>query len=235
MLLLIAGCTAFAWVFTQVIDKARDHRAQELTLHIAAYEAGAPLELELTKQLGSLPAAEAVLVTATTPALWWPALLFALAFCAGWFFRHGQARPTTYASEDAQPESPQVENHAESDTRPGAAASSASLVTKITSTPDLNLDFPWDDSLLDSMASLTPDERIVRLEKQNASKAEIIKALEKLVTENREKWLHQDETEARLNHHINELSEDLRVAVFQLQRLQDDTREPKILHPSDMA
>lgn len=123
--------------------------------------------------------------------------------------------PPGRASHRPPPDSPH-------DKKDGPATITRVKPVRLATAPDLTTDFPWDASAASGLAGLSESERMAQLEKQNASKAEIIKALEKLVVENREKWLHQDETEARLNRHIEELSRDLQVAIRQLQELQSD-------------
>ncbi|NNF15712.1 MAG: hypothetical protein HKN70_03140, partial [Gammaproteobacteria bacterium] len=58
--------------------------------------------------------------------------------------------------------------------------------------------------------------------KQLQEKDEIIAALEEIVTENREKWLHQDANEALLHSKIEALSTDLDLAMKLLDERQRD-------------
>lgn len=223
----------FAWVFVISLDRAVSARSAELSLETGNAQSVTAPELEITPTLGTLRDAQPLPKRPTQPAPWWPALLFGLAFVSGWTFRHTLKRsgaiqmPSKEASDAFPGQSQRAlsrESAAESSAHVPAptpdSGQSGITATLRSSSPDLNSDFPWDESLISEQDGLSSEEHVARLEKQNASKAEIIKALEKLVVENREKWLHQDETEARLNLHIEELSEDLRVAVRQLQELE---------------
>ncbi len=230
---------AFAWVFHMSIDRAVSARSAELSLETGNAEAVKGESLTLTPTLGSLPEAPPQRQKPAQPAPWWPALLFGLAFVCGWGFRHtlrNRANVNVRSDSthgvhlkpvvsDATPIKVVAEEKTEDEVDVTQEVARALKVKNIrlATGPDLTKDFPWDKSALGDLSGLSSEQHIARLEKQNASKAEIIKALERLVTENREKWLHQDETEARLNLHIQELSEDLQLAVRQLQELQSDT------------
>ncbi len=237
--------TVFAWVFHISIDRAVSARSAELTLERGNPQAVKGKGLTLTPSLGTLPDAQPLRTRPKQPAPWWPALLFGLAFICGWAFRHtlrdktGFLRDARDASE--QQAAPAVnrtvahDTNRDEDNTPDEVDVTQEVTRalkvksiRLASGPDLTQDFPWDEAALDDLKGLTGNQRIAKLEKQNASKAEIIKALERLVTENREKWLHQDETEARLNSHIQELSDDLQVAVRQLQELQSDSSKSGI-------
>ncbi len=155
--------------------------------------------------------------------------MFSLAFFCGWLFRNALRRSEPVATHPditaEAHETSQISTKDDELEHEYAFVPNSSTATNPKPVPDLAVDFPWDEAALDDTANLSSEERIARLEKQNASKAEIIKALEILVAENREKWLHRDETEARLDKHIHDLSADLRVAVRQLQQLQAETSE----------
>ncbi len=236
--------TAFAWVFLISIERAVSARSAELSLETGNANVVKGEGLTLTPNLGTLPQADPTRRKPMQPAPWWPALLFGLAFMSGWSVRHSQrerARQLTGANDSSFEALEAVGQELASDTpavdrdiknglnseRDVVKPLSAKNI-QLASGPDLTKDFPWDESALGDLSGLSGEERVSRLEKQNASKAEIIKALERLVTENREKWLHQDETEARLSQHIQELSDDLHMAVRQLQQLQTDKPAPEI-------
>ena len=240
----IVFSAAFAWVFLISIERAVSARSAELSLETGNVDAVKGEGLALTPSLGTLPQTAPEPRKPMQPAPWWPALLFALAFLSGWGFRHSlreTARQLTGTNDsshaaldeaDLQPSSdvPAVDRDIANalNSKPDVAKPLSAKNIQLASGPDLTKDFPWDEAALGDLSELSGEERVFRLEKQNASKAEIIKALERLVTENREKWLHQDETEARLNQHIQELSDDLHVAVRQLQQLQTDKPAPGI-------
>ncbi|MFK8028843.1 MAG: hypothetical protein AB8G18_01270 [Gammaproteobacteria bacterium] len=231
-LILLALTATFAWVFLLSIERIKSPAA-DLDLEMTDSLTGS-LKLQITPKLGAKSSSPGPVKRLPQPAPWWPATLFGLAFLCGWLYRQGIWQPPAHKwVSSGSADTGQIEEASEQDSS-GVAHSIAQAPGPHTamrpSEPDLNTDFPWDDSLLDDTQGLTSEEHIARLKKQNASKAEIIKALEILVTENREKWLHQDETEYRLNNHIQTLSDDLKVAIQQLQRLQTDKTSPTGTH-----
>ncbi len=218
--------SAFAVAFLVSIERATAARSAELSLDTSRAHTVPEQGLTLTRRLGTLPPDTPLPRKPTHPAPWWPVLLFSLAFFCGWLFRNTVRRSNAVAADSI----PDADEHKSLQTPIGrheyAYSPGEEKPERKKQTPDLAVDFPWDEAALKNDASLSSEEHIARLEMQNASKAEIIKALERLVAENREKWLHQDETEARLDKHIRDLSDDLRVAIRQLQQLQFDSSLP---------
>ncbi|MEM7082462.1 MAG: hypothetical protein AAF465_06980 [Pseudomonadota bacterium] len=221
LILATVGLSAlFAVAFMLTIEKTREGRAVELSVEAGLNNRMTNGEgMTMTPRLSSKPAQTAPIDRVIKPSPFWPALLFSLAFLCGWLFRHALLEPLMMLRPGV--DAPDDED--QSSAAQHAVVEHAAIDKTDSSVPDLTRDFPWDDDAINTIAGLSGAERIERLEKQNASKAEIIKALERLVAENREKWLHRDETEARLDRTIRELSDDLDLAVRQLQALQSES------------